>query len=245
MSYTEKLILLKEKCELALTPTIEIENIIDDVLFLGTSEPNKEQIQKDNKIFLLLLNQTEILTLTDFKNNNAVWLAGITGHSTIILYDESVNNLVYVKALLLTPLQLNFKIKTIDEKLDDYFLKLDEIKSISVNPNSTLDNLKQSIEDYSLFSNDINETLGNTIEMKIIKYQLDRNRKDILHSSLLKTVEIKKASMTEYQQNHTYSETMTFSSSINELSQYCNNVIDSCDCMKNRKEIIEKKGQLY
>ena len=182
--------------------------------------------------------------VTDFKNNNAVWLAGITGHSTIILYDESVNNLVYVKALLLTPLQLNFKIKTIDEKLDDYFLKLDEIKSISVNPNSTLDNLKQSIEDYSLFSNDINETLGNTTEMKIIKYQLDRNRKDILHSSLLKTVEIKKASMTEYQQNHTYSETMTFSSSINELSQYCNNIIDSCDCMKNRKEIIEKKGQL-
>lgn len=143
--------------------------------------------------------------------------------------------------------------------IDSYFVKLNELETICINPLTTLNLLNTCIEEL----NTINDTLE--IEMdtlpfptttshlrKIILLELERNDNSFIQSNLLKLISVKENYMKEYiQTNYPTVDNpqwdaneynifcISFSLEIEEVKSAIKNIINGCNCMKNRKNIIE------
>lgn len=143
--------------------------------------------------------------------------------------------------------------------IDSYFDKLNDLSTLCLDPLTTATLLNNCMNELSTINNTI-ETELETLPFptttshlrKLILLELERNDNSFIQSNLLKLISIKENYMNEYVQtnyptvdNPVWDATecnnfsMGFSLEIGEVKSAIKNIINGCNCMKNRKNIIE------
>jgi hypothetical protein len=133
-------------------------------------------------------------------------------------------------------------------KCDEYMNKVEEIKDMSEDPETTLSSLQTLINELSVLDSQIDNDLS-TIDIpttmthlnKLIIVQIERSRKATLQNSLQKLIECRNSNIDTVVLNGTYENALAYQSETKNIDNFVENtVIPSCDCMKIRMEIVKR-----
>ena len=134
-----------------------------------------------------------------------------------------------------------------EETIDNYFLKLNEIKDASLNPNTTLTDLQDLIIELTTLNN-LLDVEFESIDMmdldfphlrKILLLEIERARKDTLHVSFYELLKQRNLYIDIFSQSHAIEETILYSQETTNIKNYIKNIVLSCNCMSSREFLIK------
>lgn len=150
-----------------------------------------------------------------------------------------------------------------EAKIDEYFQKLLELDNICENPLTTPEQLLTYFAQLDTIENELDTEIENMVSIpsttihfrKFILSEIERSDNSKIQSNLLSLIELKQNYADEYAKLQ-YPEDTNFNQE--EKNQFCkdyqteiinikntiNGIISSCNCMKNRKTIIEKNNKI-
>ena len=131
--------------------------------------------------------------------------------------------------------------------INNYFIKLDEIKTSSINPNTTLLQIEALINDLGLIEENIQSDLNILVTTptdfillrKIILVEIEINQKTGLQSYLLNLRKTRENNIGNIIPNANHQNVLDYMNETKQIEYLIYNTFNNCQCMSNRKNIIE------
>ena len=126
--------------------------------------------------------------------------------------------------------------------IDNYFLKIEEIKTLSTNPNTTLSQLNTLFIDLETLDTQLQTEMNGMVTFpndfvhanKFILVQYERSNKSTIQVALLDLMKTRE----EHIDNVLEENKIAYSAETYNIENTAFNIMESCNCMTNRTKIV-------
>lgn len=143
--------------------------------------------------------------------------------------------------------------------IDDYFTKIMELNTLCNNPLTTAEQLVLFFSQLDTICDNLDTEMNTMISLpitvshfrKFILVNVERNNNSFIQSNLLKLLDLKNTYANEYVETSypiadnaenpdRFAFSLNYQNQINEVKTTIKNIMNNCNCMTNRMNIIEK-----